>query len=126
MTLIAEAASRWWADHLREGFTPDNGDAMSTVVAVVAGIGRSESNADRVDSFQSILETAIDQQLTRLGSVYLTVDYGPEGILHDALAESSVRSQLPWKTSMVIHPGTIEVSQGYGAPMTRIFEGGAQ
>ena len=135
-TREAQAAARWWADHLTADGDVRTGDAMQEILTLGA---RAKSlatvTAEQVEAFTAHLEQAVLEMLhdehsswtkavetePHVGSAFrsLTVDYHPDKILQGALDAAGIQRRaggwLPLKTVMKVNPGRLRVKLGYRA-----------
>ena len=124
----ALVAAKWWADKLRYGTTHDNGDNQQSFMMnlFLALAKKKEGFDEKIDEFESKLAELIDEELERRWSVYLRVDYHPEGLLYEAAqaVNIDVEYKLPVKTSMQVTKEEIQVAEGYGKEFTKLFPSG--
>lgn len=124
----ARTAARWWADKLRDDFTPDNGDPeQPLVVTALFGVAhaaeRENLTAAKIDAFERSLairvQGLLDEDISSYGSAMeLSTDYAPGPTLRAALEDAGIQPQmmtLPWKTTMWVQPGFVRVGDDYCA-----------
>jgi len=131
-----KAAVDWWASQLEAPVKQDSGDAnLNLGIALVSSMGRESFPSRRsIARFKECLLVAIAVHCQQywnpsqpdLGSACRTVsvDYGPDMILHIALAAAGVEIgtlTLPIKTTMWISPGEVKVAAGYHGKSVTIF-----
>jgi hypothetical protein len=123
-SIEARTAARWWADHIRCGAELSNGDdSFGSVLASAFGSlnqdsARSKLTPEAIIAFETKLAELVDAGLEQESRwVWLSVDYHPEGTLFKAAQTLPVNSTslFPWKTSMEVKPGRIQLKEGYGA-----------
>jgi hypothetical protein len=115
-----KVAAKWWADQLRAPAF-DNGVAEHGALAEIVKSTRAAIPEEKLDAFQTDLETRL------LGSDLrtLAVDYGPDRTLHDAAWSAGIDADMtsfPWKTCMILSDEVLKVACGYGAPFETIYE----
>lgn len=129
---LAASAAAWWSDRLRAqrppelirdaGYRPSEG---SVYVDLLARTTPCEVEEQAVDRFEAILCTLISKRAEedytdsngRWYGMHLSVDYGPDNTLSDAIVAAGLkRAPLPYKTTMWISEDGIKVSMGYRAP----------
>lgn len=129
VTNAGEACAEWWADKIFGGVAGNNGDGLSSTMAIVAGAQGSEAKGDR-ERFVDILAERINQILERMSShdsdyealMSLGVDYGPDPILFESAQNAGLSAvTFPWKTYTYVRPSHVTASLGYGAPTTLIW-----
>lgn len=133
----AQAAARWWANHLTADGDVRTGDAMQEILTLGA---RAKSlatvTAEQVEAFTAHLESsvlelirdehsgwdkAVEQGEPHIGGAFrkLEVDYHPDKILQGALDAAQIQRRaggwLPLKTVMKVDPGRLRVKVGYRA-----------
>jgi methylaspartate ammonia-lyase len=117
-------AVEWWADKLRtckqSGLSPeerrDPANRSYELAEIMMHLNKPKVDDEQVHKFADHLRAA----MTALTGDYLclSVDYGPDQLLADALAASGVRNTmgtLPIKTCMWLDKGGVSVRYGYGA-----------
>jgi hypothetical protein len=131
------AAAKWWRDAMRNPKF-DNGDNSPTggMTMAMALMGRKTHPVEVLDKFEAALRRNIVARINeRKGwcpespgwcsyARTLSVDYNPDAVLSDSLAESGESpglTSLPWKTVMWINPGEVKVACGYRAPPVTIY-----
>lgn len=138
----AQVAAKWWADKLRTGFVPDNGSAeeegtvanlketnplASSIFSLAREADEAQLTPEKIDAFEEALAEGIEDLIGKAYGDYgstFGVDYHPDRILSDALAEAEIHESmttLPWKTTMRVLPGSVKVGDGYGAAFQEIF-----
>ncbi len=136
----AVVAANWWANHL-DGSNRFSLGSTSSASGMIVALGAQHHvlsgypDDTRVGVFQSYLARAITTELEkrerRQGKqparglpphlppvVTLTVDYGPEGLLREALVASDtldLSMSLPVKSAMEVTDASVKVKPGYGA-----------
>ncbi len=100
---LAAFASNWWANHLRE--TDKKTEIVYLIGSIVIHTNKKMIGYEEMaDAFEQALYGKIVDELMKSGSVFLYVDYEPEGILNSAMEEAGIRSNivcgLPLKTYM--------------------------
>jgi hypothetical protein len=136
LTHEIEAAVDWWASRLANIDTiKDTGHpAVDSMLSISAALAYEPVTGDQLDAFRAALRREFEAAASDETARYpdrpivdqIRTDYGPQGRLRDAcLAAGLVARQydslLPYKTSMVIVPGRVTVSEGYGAPDRVIY-----
>lgn len=123
----ARTAAKWWADKLRDDFTPDNGDTdppegSKDLITASRAVDRRYLSASAIDAFEAALAVRVQTMLNEEKSPYETamrlgVDYRPSRDLAECLEEAGIPARtttLPWKTCMWVQPGSVRVGDGYG------------
>lgn len=124
-----ETAVRWWSDSL-QGRGPakyNNGDtsnigfmmmALATMAADAAPVAANQYTAFEA-SLRRLLTEAAEAGRT---TINLMTDYGPGGLLADAMEEAKVSfDKAPWKTYMTVEQDQVTVSAGYRAPTETLY-----
>ncbi len=123
---LARKAAKWWADHMRQGFIPDNGarderNVKAQGLALMLQQAKSRT-ADGVQLFEDKL-ASIFESATPETYQLAYVDYNPCHVLTDAAKQVGINlgmASLPWKTSMTYRDGRVYVKAGYGAPLEEL------
>lgn len=127
-----EIAAKWWANVIRKGARQDNGDGFQSIALSVLQSRANPPTEEQLQAFEQALINALEADIDpqswfpddpRRGSALrsIGVDYGPAGVLRDAMdAVGLAYILLPCKTLMWINPGSVEVSYGYGADVVQI------
>lgn len=133
------AAVDWWADAIRGNARQDNGDWQTMALYRTLGVDKDpRPDEESIGRFCVNLLAALvaredgrffiwDESNPRLGGYgrVLKVDYDPCPELYDAATAAGIDvrycSTFPMKTVMWIHPGCVEVRNGYGAEVKVIF-----
>lgn len=119
--MAARVAALWWRKAL-EGRRPSNvGDGMANLMIGLVQASVATPNKSALDIFQEELKNRLVEQLTRCGQAWLSVDYGPEGMLADAFDKANARGCFPCKSHMTVYPGDVTVACGYHAPTERLL-----
>ncbi len=125
---LARKAAKWWADHMRQGFIPDNGardksNVMAQGLALMLQEQEAKSRtADGVQLFEDKLAN-IFEKATAQTYLLASVDYNPCHVLADAAQQAGINigmASLPWKTSMTYRDERVYVKAGYGAPLEEL------
>ncbi len=122
-----EVAANWWADRLSHVQMQDNGDGFQSLLATyVASVAGSPLTAHERIAFVSSLADRLSKVGRSCG-----VDYGPDGLLDDALADAvpddarrrKVSNLWPIKTWMLFDhdSNTVRAAQGYAAELVQIY-----
>jgi len=119
----AELAAKWWGDKLSCGFSHDNGDAMQSALANFGKDSRVRPDANQIESFRRALAKLITEKTSgERKRLRISVDYHPNEDLWEAGKTAGiVNLELPIKTNMIIQPGSVEVSEGYGAKFIELM-----
>lgn len=119
------AAAKWWASRLRGPVQFDNGatdraNLMARGMASILSVGNPALSDTEIDRFEAALIADLEAGAWRHA---IMVDYHPCQILHRAAqaAGIDVEYRLPWKTTMWIRPGRVEVCEGYGAAKAIVY-----
>lgn len=122
------ACANWWADHVFGGTVASNGDGISTMLSIAAGVQGSPPPAAKRGAFVDALSRRIAEGLDRdapyskIPSVTAGVDYGPDTILSDSAREADLNCpNFPWKTNTLTYPTHVVASLGYGAPSRLVW-----
>lgn len=112
--LIERAVEIW--KHLLRNPVFKNGDetqagAMVAVFAVLAR--RCPPTEERLEQFGSVLGELLANSERR--DAYMSVDYGPEGVLKQAAERSGLTADWPCKTSVWVGEDSLRVTVGYGS-----------
>lgn len=121
---IAKYAAKWWADKIGGNTIHDNGDDTfgSVLAGLLADSMIKKPSAEQLESYRVLLAKEILKVLEKRGTMSLSCDYSPDGILIEAAKTSGIElSNYPWKTNMRIDDNKIRVSEGYGAPYELIY-----
>jgi hypothetical protein len=122
----ARVAAAWWADWLRPDPAPAHvgGDfrSMDPAFAVSEVMRQAERSsagfsAKAIVDFEQALAQGIDRERAkRNGNLVVGVDYDPDELLVEAgeAAGINVRTIFPWKTKMLVAPGSVTVGEGRG------------
>jgi hypothetical protein len=125
---LARKAAKWWADHMRQGFLPDNGARdKSNVMAQGLALMLQEQEAKKrtaegVQLFEDKL-TNIFENVTAQTYYLASVDYNPCRTLEEAAKQAGIHlgmASLPWKTSMTYRDEKVYLKAGYGAPFEEL------
>ena len=132
-----EIAVKWWGDQLRAPMvTFDNGDDsfhgfMGQGLAALNKKAAPIIPETQIQLFElsltAILKDICEQYPNKNGGYFRTLssDYGPDSKLALACEASKIKCSIttfPWKTTMRIDPGSVSVSEGYGAETQIIYE----
>jgi len=132
-----EIAVKWWGDQLRAPMVKfDNGDDslhgfMGQELAALNKKAAPIIPEARIQLFElsltAILKDICDEYPNKSGGHFrkLSNDYGPDSKLSLACKASEIKCTIttfPWKTTMWINPGSVSVSEGYGAETQIIYE----
>lgn len=105
---IIAAAVLWWTNKL--GGPPRAMDGLEGFGAIlsiyVQEITKGNIEEDSKRNFAATLQKYLENEFSKsyIGSVTLSTDYGPEGILREACQDSRVTGQgFPLKTSMWVN-----------------------
>lgn len=123
---MIEAACAWWGremgvfhDMNREASLGMDGFAVAMMVLVAP-----KPNASAAQKVVDALRVELRARAERGAWTSFGVDYGPEGVLYDAIkAAGSPHVSLPFKTNMWMNwdKGTVSVSKGYRAESVTIY-----
>lgn len=119
-----KAAIDWWANAVQHP-KMDNGDnTMNVFMAMFGGSCLAKEFAeDEMRAFRSTLAKGITDELESRGQSYLSVDYGPSGVLADAGEAANMGAfAFPFKTSMVVTENLVKVASGYGSSYKTIWQ----
>src|SRR5579884_3969582 len=124
-----EAAVKWWGDVLRSHNPQhDNGDGMHNFFATMLTNAVDKPTDEQVALFETALRNLIRSEAIREGlgdsrrSVTLSVDYGPDQILDEALKAGDINPHLvPCKTVMWIEVDHVSVRRGYRAKREDLY-----
>ena len=109
------------------GSLGDDINAHLTMRAAEKQFSQTSIDGNQLIIFRDSLSKAIMDQLSQGLEVKLDVDYGPSGILLDAIMESGISgSKTPFKTNMVVNVDSVRVSAGYRAEYEEIFNNSVQ
>jgi len=114
----ARIAASWWARAVEGRVLGTSGEGSVDALLVLA---QGAGGLPETSAFEQALFLEIVARLNR-GSVHLSTDYGPEGLLL-AVARGVGSRGLRWptKTSMWIDNGEVTVRAGYQARTTRLL-----
>lgn len=126
-----ETAVNWWINIMNGptlgGSLGDDINAHLTMRAAEKQFSQTSIDENQLIMFRDSLSKAIMDQLSQGLEVKLDVDYGPSGILLDAIMESGISgSKTPFKTNMVVNVDSVRVSAGYRAEYEEIFNNSVQ
>lgn len=126
-----ETAVNWWINIMNGptlgGSLGDDINAHLTMRAVEKQFSQTAIDGNQLIMFRDSLSQAIMDQLSQGLEVKLDVDYGPSGILLDAIMESGISgNKTPFKTNMVVNVDSVRVSAGYRAKYEEIFNNSVQ
>lgn len=126
MTQEGRTAARYWANKLRtqEALFADSKDnernvevALRLQTQVIAEIATNKPGA--VDQFEAILAESVSSLMSAGAPVVtISMQYTPDNILTDALAEAGIPEAgeaFPWMTTMRVKVGRIRVREGTNA-----------
>ncbi len=121
-----ETAINWWINQFTGSRLGGSiGDDFNSVLAMTMAdqvFSQTSVNETQVAAFRESLSKALMDELSKGIEPDLDVDYGPRGILADAMVESRISgSEAPFKTRMVVGVNSVRVSAGYGAKYEEIF-----
>ena len=125
---LAQVAAKWWADHLRNGATLDNGDRSEIgfkthmLATILQAKERDGLDNIKIDSFEVELAKIIEGEDE--GWFSMGVDYHPGTFLQNAADNVDLHlgmATLPWKTMMWIRNGEITVAEGYQSSPQQIY-----
>ena len=108
---IAKRAAQWWADILAANNLGSAGAAEVDLLYAICS--RPAPNNEELSTFRDALESSIAEELIRRDRLFISVDYGPDQMLHEAAG--ALKVSWPFKTSMNITRTEITVSAGYRA-----------
>lgn len=121
-------AAAWWASKLRTTLRPDCGDLFLN--ASMDTVKSAESMPEpvpesRILIFESSLAATLEEDWHDHDGIDVSVDYDPDMYLQSACATAGIDVKFcqtfPIKTIMLLRPGIVEVSEGYGAPSVVLF-----
>lgn len=114
-----EAAAEWWANAVcRPKF--DNGDdspagGMAFALATLA-------TKPVTPEARKVFKERLSAILAELNCQSLYADYQPEWAIANAMEQAGIhRTNCPWKTSMHLIRGGVQVSAGYRAPYVTLL-----
>lgn len=121
-----ETAINWWIKQFtgsrRGGSIGDDFNFVLAMAMADQVFSQTSVNETQVAAFRESLSKALMDKLSKGIKPSLEVDYGPSGILADAMVESGISgNKAPFKTSMVVGVNSVMVSAGYGAKYEEIF-----
>lgn len=122
---IAKYAANWWAEKIGGNTIHDNGDDSfgSVLAGLLADTMIKKPTVEQLESYREFLAKEILKVLEKRGSMFLSCDYSPDGILTKAAKASGIElANYPWKTNMMIDDNKIRVSEGYGEPYDLIYD----
>lgn len=122
---IAKFAANWWAEKIGGNTIHDTGDdSLGSVLAELLADSMIENpSVEQLESYRAFLTKEILKVLEKRGSMFLSCDYFPDGVLIEAAKASGIElANYPWKTNMMIDDNKIRVSEGYGAPYALIYD----
>jgi len=121
---VTKLAAEWWSDKVCHPKF-DNGDSSQTggMTMMMAMLCTKPVQNDSKQLFTDILAKKIIPVLESIDrDVILSVDYGPDRMLHDAAQEADIPStNFPWKTTMWITNHHVAVRYGYRAPIEYLY-----
>lgn len=121
-----ETAINWWINQFTGSRIGGSlGDDFNSVLAMPMAdqvFSQTSVNETQVAAFRESLSKALMDKLSKGIEPDLDVDYGPSGILADAMVESGISgSKAPFKTRMVVGVNSVRVSAGYRDKYEEIF-----
>jgi len=122
----AKVAAEWWAKQLSSptkqdaGYEGEMGD-MFALLMMLSESRKTKTDPKKIEKFEGLLEEEINRQLSRGGSVFLSVDYDPDWTLGKCAQEAEITGGFPVKTSMSVTREKVEVSHGYRAPTEVLY-----
>ena len=117
----AEIAANWWKNNIGVNAKQNNGDEFASLFMLMNSL-KVRITDEQKNEFSGVLKQYVQQELERLGRVYLSVDYGPDSALAAAADISGISyAAFPVKTSMWIYEGNVQVACGYGAEAKEIY-----
>ena len=121
-----ETAINWWINQFTGSRLGGSiGDDFNFVLAMAMAdqvFSQTSVNETQVAAFRESLSKALMDKLSKGIEPVLDVDYGPSGILDDAMVESGISgNKAPFKTRMVVGVNNVRVSAGYRAKYEEIF-----
>ena len=121
-----ETAINWWINQFTGSRLGGSiGDDFNSVLVMAMAdqvFSQTSVNKTQVAAFRESLSKALMDKLSKGIEPNLEVDYGPSGILANAMVESGISgSKAPFKTTMVVGVNSVRVSAGYRAEYEEIF-----
>ncbi len=114
-----QAAVNWWADKVARPKMDNGDDSPAGGIGMMLGMLLVKPVASEQ---QEVFKAALSKKLKENGTPWLSVDYGPDRLLGEAMEEAGISlHNAPWKTSMSFYDGKVTVSYGYGAPSVQIY-----
>lgn len=99
----------------------DNGDSSPTgfFAGAMAKMIPNNATDEVLQAFGEHLKNALmnidPEYKSEYYHSYLSVDYGPDKVLHTAAEKAGLKMEFPWKTTMHLWTDHVSVSAGYGA-----------
>lgn len=126
-----ETAINWWIKQFTGsrlgGSVGDDFNSILIMAMADQVFSQASVNETQVGVFRESLSKALMDELSKGIEPSLDVNYGPSGMLADAMAKSGIEgSKAPFKTRMVVGVNSVRVSAGYGAKSEEIFATGVQ
>ena len=121
-----ETAINWWINQItgpKIGGSIGN-DFNSIIAMTIANHIFSQTSVDEIQiaKFRELLSKSLMDELSKGIEPNLVTDYGPGGILANAMKESNISEiKVPFKTKMVVGINSVKVSAGYQAEYKEIF-----
>ena len=123
-----EVAADWWTSRIRIPTSAcfNNGETgcSGSIASLLALINAESAQYSEEDlaNFENELADIISEVVTNHGSVILSCDYGPLGLLDELATKHNIpHRRFPWKTYMEINMREVKVQFGYNQPFTVIF-----
>ena len=121
-----ETAVNWWIKKFTDskigGSLGNDFNSVFNMAMANQVFSQTSVNQDQIDAFRESLSRALMDELSKGNEPMLRVDYGPSGILADAMVESGISGgKAPFKTSMTVGVNSVRVSAGYRAEVEEIF-----
>ena len=125
-----QTAVDWWVERLIDskvggsiGNDKDSAQMMALATAHKLFIQSQKINVGQLGLFKDLLSNKIMNRLKRGFEVELSADYGPIGILREALEEAGIAdSKTSFKTLMKVNVDSVIVQEGLGAEVKEIFK----
>ena len=126
-----ETAVNWWVEQLTGANMGGSlGDDFNSVLGMALAnqvFTQTSIEEPQIVKFKESLSKALMYELSIGKEPRLEVDYGPSGILANAMADSGISSnKAPFKTTMIVQVNSVSVSAGYRAKYKEIFANQAQ
>lgn len=126
-----ETAVNWWINQITGsklgGWLGDDFTSVMNMVLAEQAAPKTSAKPAQVFAFKEALSKAIMEKLGNGYEPSLETDYGPSGMLVDAIMESKIRGVMfPMKTRMIVSVDSVRVKNGYGAKYEEIYAVGSK